>query len=172
MTKNLQRISALMIIVTMMELIQCASSTSEWTTVTLDLKYAHDMETTPLQIKTDSADEGGDMMAMTFFSSDDTALGKIWVSFKNPPMYMIPYCSGEYLDFSDLPAEQNRVWSIRKTATSLEFTCNEVEAVTYSFLTANNAKCVPTWNVAATKVMFVSGKDTASDELKKGTVQF
>jgi len=140
---------------------------SDWNTVTRDVFYTHDLETTPLQIKTDSAVGSEEKVTVWFYTADDgypLYSGAISLKFTDPPKYYIGWCSEDWTTFPvDLPAEQ--IWTITETATTVNIACNEVDLVTYTFSDSSRSACVPTWSRDIVNIWFRSG-DTASDEFR------
>ena len=134
--------------------------------MTREVSYTHDLETTPLQIKTDSAAGSDDKVAVLFSTADNEYSRAIWLKFSDPPVFTIGLCRSSYTSFPvNLPAEQTKIWTITKTATTVKISCNEVDLVTYPFSDSSKSACVPTWSKDAEKIAFDS-KDTASDEFR------
>ena len=95
--------------------------------------------------------------------------GDINVHFLDPPKYQIGWCES-YVAFTNMPAENIRVWTITKTTTSLALVCNGVEIFNFAFSEASKSKCVPRWGGDKVEaIKFVSdtwGDDTASDKYR------
>ena len=98
--------------------------------------FFHDLETTPLQIKTDSVVGSGEEVALRFYTADGESAGSIILRFSDPP--------------PRLPSEQSKIWTFTETATEtatettmetateVRITCNEAEVVTYSVYPSGN----------------------------------
>ena len=94
-----------------------------------------DLETTPLEIKTNSAIGSGDRVHVDFYDSDENDAGGVWIVFSSIPQYRIYWCSSSYTNFSStLPTAVDKVWRISLTRTSditLQIHCNDVEVVNF-----------------------------------------
>jgi hypothetical protein len=134
---------------------------SDWNTVTRDVFYTHDLETTPLQIKTDSAAGSEEKVALAvwFSTADDRNSGGIRLKFTDPPEYHIGWGSEDWTTFPvDLPAEQTKIWTITETATTVNIACNEVEVLTYTFSDSSRSGCVSLhWSKDTEKMRFDEG---------------
>ena len=135
--------------------------------MTREVSYTHDLETTPLQIKTDSAVGSEEQVGVAFSKADDDVYsGGISLKFTDPPEYFIKRCFEISASFSvDLPAEQTKIWTITKTAITVKISCNEVEVLTYIFSDSSRSACVTYWSSDTVKILFGS-TDTASDEFR------
>jgi len=134
--------------------------------VTREVSYTHDLETTPLQIKTDSAVGSEEEISVRSYTADNEYSGAIWLKFTDPPEYFIKRCFEISASFSvDLPAEQTKIWTITKTAITVKISCNEVEVLTYIFSDSSRSACVTYWSSDTVKILFGS-TDTASDEFR------
>ena len=116
----------------------------------------YDIETYPLQIRTDSVVGSEDLIRVVFHTADGSNAGGIRVKFTDPPQYDIGYCT-EWVTFT-APEEQVRTWTITKTDASPILVCNGVEIVAYG-------SCVSQWSKDAAKIYFTSS-DTASEEYR------
>ena len=137
--------------------------------MTLDAVYFYDLETTPLQIKTDTVAGTGEKVKVVFYTAEKEDLsGSIRLDIVDPPKYFIGSCSTEYTPFSeDLPAEETKVWTITETLTTVTITCNEVELVTYTFSdSSKSSNCFEKWSRDTKMMQFVLNLDTASDEFR------
>ena len=150
------------------------NTASDWKRVTAGLNYTHDLETSPLQIKTDSAAGSEEEVFVRFYTGTSNAYnGAVLLAFKDPPEYKISGCSEGWATFSvDLPTEQSKIWTITKTATTVEIVCNELEVLMFTFAEAFNSDCLTFWSRDTEEVGFRS-TDTASDEFraKPGTLR-
>ncbi|KAL5263940.1 hypothetical protein ACHWQZ_G005132 [Mnemiopsis leidyi] len=99
-----------------------------WTAV----KPAVDLETTPLEIKTNSTLGCRDEVYVYFYNSQGEYAGAVWISFTSTPQYGLGWCSSFTNFTSNLPAAVDKVWRISLTRTSgirLQIHCNDVEVV-------------------------------------------
>jgi len=137
--------------------------TSDWTDVTRDGKIDYDLEAHPLQIKTDSAVGSNEEVYVYFYTADGSyIIGYIRLMFYNSPKYFIYYCTSSATPFSvTLPVEQDKVWTITKTASALKVECNGVEVLNYLFSESTKAECVTKWSKDVEQIRFAF--DTASD---------
>ena len=139
---------------------------SGWTPIQPEVKIAHNLETTPLQIKTDST-VGSDEEVRVYFSN---ASG--WTSagfnlyFSSPPQYYLHYCSRSETDFpSTLPSEAEKVWEITKlSGPRITIICNGVKVldILISDETCKDSRWRTTWRRDVGKIDF-GPFDTASD---------
>ena len=137
------------------------------------MEYDFDLETTPLQIKTDSARESfGLLFGLLFFTAEGKESGSVFIG---NPNYVIYPCSTKWtaLPQNLIPAEQNKIWTITETATSVKIECNEVEVLTYTFTDSSmSEECATGWSRDTTKIKFKLSAntnkvpDTASDEFR------
>ncbi|KAL5257686.1 hypothetical protein ACHWQZ_G012567 [Mnemiopsis leidyi] len=133
------------------------------------VKQDFDLETTPLEIKTDSVLGSGDQMYMYFCTSEGVRAGGIGLLFTSTPQYYLYYCSLKTNFPTDLPVARDKVWRIGITRTSgirLQIHCNDVEVlnILMSDTTCSNKKWswIKYWTRVKNKIYFTS-EDTASD---------
>ena len=81
----------------------------------------HDLESTPLEIKTDSELGSGDRVDLEFFDSDGDQAGGLALYISSPLKYHIPYCMSGYAEFDTTPpSDKDKVWRVtidRKSST-------------------------------------------------------
>ena len=103
------------------------SLAGDWTAA----RPAVDLETTPLEIKTDSKLGSGDKVSVIFFNSQRERAGGVEIRFSSTPQYLLPGCTGG--DFqSTLPTAIDKAWRISLTKTAdirLQIHCNDLEVV-------------------------------------------
>ena len=121
-----------------------------------------DLESTPLQIKTNSATGSEEKIRVVTYMSDGKFLGGVKVKFSYPMEYAIAYCTG-WITFPTQPPDKvDKIWTIRKTATTLNIEGNGVEVLDYHFSDSSKSECVPRWGGDVVgKIMFLSN-DAAS----------
>jgi hypothetical protein len=131
-------------------------------------KIDHDLETTPLEIKTDSTLGSGDKINVNFCDSNKTQAGGFALLLSSPPQYYVWLCSGYYKTLqTNLPAATDKIWRLTLTRTSgirLIIHCNELEVLNFliSDLTCIEMNWRAYWIREIAKIEFDS-KDTASD---------
>ncbi|KAL5263941.1 hypothetical protein ACHWQZ_G005133 [Mnemiopsis leidyi] len=138
-----------------------------WTAV----KPAVDLETTPLEIKTNSTLESGDRVTVYFYNSQGEDAGAVWIYFNSTPQYGLVWCSSRTNFTSNLPAAVDKVWRISLTRTSgirLQIHCNDVEVVNFllSDDTCRYSDWREYWSRDVEKIAFYTG-DTASDYYRR-----
>ena len=106
-----------------------------WLPVERDVKINFDLETTPLEIKTDSVAGSSDKIFVNFFDQQDEYAGGVKIFFSSMQYSLVDclYPSQGY-DFSTSPTtDDNKVWRITLVKTSdtrrVVIHCNEVEVL-------------------------------------------
>ena len=109
---------------------------SGWKEVKYHELIEHDLDTYPLEIKTDSEIGSGHVINICFYVSSETDVenwrnvGHIKIVFNNPMKHLISPCRNTLTTFDlAVPEETNKIWVITKTSTRLLITCNSVEVV-------------------------------------------
>ena len=91
------------------------------------VKIPHNLETTALQIKTDSIKGSQDVMRLWFYSAEEKFAGRLFIYFY-ALKYRIDYCTPETAFPSSLPSEDSKVWQISKlSGPRIIFHCNDVK---------------------------------------------
>ena len=127
----------------------------------------HDLETTPLLIKTDTSIYfTPEKLEVEFLDTDGGMAGGMFVSLKKNPVYFIDICSGGYTDLPhDLPSEMEREFTVTKLpGPRLTLQCNN-QLVLNLLLTDDICSYYGWenyWNKKVTKIRF-DQDDTASD---------
>ena len=148
-----------------------------WKPIETTIEYEFDLETTALEIKTDTAfgSDAGVETVVDFLTADDGSInrnaGQVWIKFTDPPVYSMNYCiGGNDIQFEPVRPDgidgDTRVWRLTLTRTpSLTMTihCNDLEVGKFQF---DEDKCgsyyAATWeNKVVTNIMF-SHYDTGS----------
>ena len=136
---------------------------SDWTDITRNVEIDYDLETHPLQIKTDSAAGSDEQVYVWHYTAAGSYIGGIRLEFSNPPEYYINYCINYWTPFPvTLPVEQDKIWTITRTASALKVECNGVEVLNFLFSESTDSRCVTWWSWDVGKIKF-SSFDTASD---------
>ena len=135
----------------------------------------HDLENSPLQIKTNSEVGSNEEVLVKFYTIEENRAGEVALYFSSPPKYNLNYCS---LDSATsfptvLPSETDKVWTITLTRSSgkkrVVIHCNDKEVlnVVFSNTTCSDSRWSTYWSVK--KIRF-STIDTASDFYRPGVV--
>ncbi|XP_063678266.1 uncharacterized protein LOC134814158 isoform X2 [Bolinopsis microptera] len=122
-----------------------------------------DLESTPLEIRTDSVLGSDDQVYVDFYSAEEKYAGGFALYFTSTPQYELGYCTSG-TDFPvNLPSTADKVWRITLTS-RVVIHCNEVEVLNklLSESTCSDSKWRTIWNRDVTKIWFDSD-DTASD---------
>ena len=133
-----------------------------------------DLETMPLEIKTDSAIGSKNEVKVWFYTSDDELAGRFLLFFTSTLQYKIHGCTPSRTNFTALiPDAREKIWRVTKTNTSgirLTIHCNEVEMVNIvmSNTTCGDDAWSSIWDKEIKKIHFPPG-DTASDYYKLST---
>ncbi|XP_063681951.1 uncharacterized protein LOC134816881 [Bolinopsis microptera] len=139
-----------------------------WTAVTRDELIPFPLESTSLEIRTDSRLGSGDTVAVFFYEGTSlTSSGGVYISFSSTPRYLIYYCTSSYTDFPvTLPSTTDKIWRITLTRSSgvrVTIHCNNEEVAN---VLLSDTSCDDSmryfWNRETAYIMF-SGSDTASD---------
>ena len=126
-----------------------------------------DMETSALEIKTDSLIGSEEKVSTRFYTDRGYMAGGFVLYFTSPPQYKIRSCTQE-TDFSTkLPTDTNKVWRIKLTRTTditLVIHCNEVKVLNILFVsTCTDNGWDNVWYSDVSQIRF-DDEDTASDD--------
>ena len=131
------------------------------------------MESSPLQILTDSVLGSNDKLRVEFEPEASGLAHDFTILFTDPPQYQIGRCMSEAVTFN-IPDTQIRTWTITKTNNvnneALSLSCNGIEIFNYLFSTSSNSDCVTRWTTDVVDMLFKGdrwGTDTASDEYRE-----
>ena len=126
-----------------------------------------DLETTPLQIKTDSVLGSDEEIYLVAYDKYSSWISSVAVLFSSPMQYGISYCTIKtYLPVQP-PVEVDKIWTFTKTEAALIITCNGVEVVNYLFADSPDSRCVTRWGRDVEEIKFYSADD-ASDFYRAG----
>ena len=141
----------------------------DWTATGLrNTSIDFDLESTPLQIQTDSIAKSGDVVWVWFHGSTYDGAG-IFIYFNELLTYTIGWCKKDKNVTFTLPGkEKYRIWTFMKQDNTLQLLCNGVEIFNFNYAEpfSNNDECKTRWSQALTKMRFPSDSyvsDTASD---------
>ena len=127
----------------------------------------HDLESFPLEIKTDSALGSEDTLGVYFLSAGGESAGGVFLCFTSHPQYCLGWCTSWTNLPVNPPSATDKVWRITLTRTAgvrIVIHCNDVEVLNtlLSQATCSRSEWSTYWNRDVTKIMFASW-DTASD---------
>ena len=140
---------------------------SDWTTVERGVAKPHDLETTPIRIKTDSIIGSEEKINLEFYSADVQPCGTFDLKFSNPLQYHIGWCmSGIYQNLPEtLPSDINKVWQLTKfPGFRITLECNGVKVLDtiLSSSICGHSVWSEVWSRDIEQIKFGSA-DTASD---------
>ena len=129
-----------------------------------------DLESTPLQIRTDST-IGSDEIVRVKSNRKDLAGPAIRIKFQDPLIYTIGRCEGSVknIPFSPPSVGTHRVWTFSKQNNRVRLLCNGVQIYEFNFSESSLEECWSQWSAdfVYIKFMHVDGdpndSDTASD---------
>jgi len=150
-----------------------------WKKVERQVFIDHDLEKSPLEIKTDSAVGSRELMFVKFNSGTDL-VGGFGVSFssKSTPKYYIYTCNKSWTKFpTDLPSDTDKVWRITMSRTTdgdvrLIIHCNNKEVL--NFILSDTTCSAPNWSKRWSrdvKMIRFSKIDKASDFYREMQVE-
>ena len=148
------------------------TTSGNWTAVWPEI----DLETTPLEIKTNSTIGSGDLVYVDFYTSGGDEVGGVRISFTSTPVYFIRYCMSSYTSFpGNLPTDVEKVWRItlnRNSGIRLLIHCNNVEVLNFfmSYYSCYywSESYSDYWSRNVGKIQFHYYYDTASDHYRAG----
>ena len=141
---------------------------TDWIPVKNDVMINYDLESTPLQIKTDSNIGSNEFTTVALYTEQGADIGYVYFIFSSTPRYFISDYKG-VTDFpTALPSEVNKIWQITKLpGPRIILHCNEVMVLDFTL----SSECtMRTWKAKwngkeVHKIMFRGG-GTASDYYK------
>ena len=142
-----------------------------------DVKIDHDLEKSPLQIKTDSALGSDHVTVVTFYTAEEDVAGVFSIRFKSPPTYRFLYCMNEHTNFpTALPSDAIKVWTFTRTAAADSFRvvihCNDKEVFNMKISDTLCDNAGWDWRIYWTsdveKILFSKAYDTAADFYRPG----
>ena len=140
----------------------------------------HDLENTPLLIKTntDTGLVSSEKIWIKLFDSTDVEIGEIVIYLRQNPYYRIGNCMRDKEEMRSLPSEINKEWAIQKQpGPKLTVECNEkmVLKILMSSSTCSVNVWESNWDKRVSKILF-GDDDDASDYFEStalaGNVQF
>ena len=135
---------------------------ADWKSVTEDIKIDADLQLNQLQIKTSSVVGSNQQIYLFFYGEEGLKVaGGIVVWFTSPVKYWISFCKDEYILFPTTPpTDQDKIWSILRTETSLKVECNGV-----SVLEHDTSICATYWRKEVKQIIFHTS-DTAPEQYR------
>ena len=134
-----------------------------------------DLETIPLEIKTDSTIGSGDQVWVRFYTSVGDLIGRVRFRFSSTPQYHIAPCTSSWTNFPvSLPTEVEKVWRItlnRNSGIRFLIHCNNVEVLNFlmSSDTCGDSSWSTHWNKTVGKMAFFGPNyNAASDYYRAG----
>lgn len=132
----------------------------------VDIK--HDLESTPLEIKTNSTLGSGDRVWIWFHDAHGHSEGSgITIRLSSPPKFALLGCTLHTNFPTDLPTASDKMWRItlsRAQGVHVTIHCNDVELVNIQL---SDATCYENWSkrwsLKVAKIYFSSPWDKASD---------
>ena len=109
-----------------------------------------DINSTPLQVFTDSGMGGGDTMQIRFSLSKFSNDSEITVQFSDTLTFSIDNCDAIDIPLSKLDNNPNKVWTIKKDLSRLRLSCNGVEIFDIDTLSIINTDCIGGWSNMST----------------------
>ena len=138
----------------------------DWKAAGKKTRKHFDIESTPLQVQTDSALGSMDVMRVRFLKLSTTTGARVEVTFSDPPTYTISSCGINNVIFNMPGGEKHRIWTFIKHDRTLQLLCNGVEIFNLNFGESAN-ECREMWSLDFEEIKFsknVDGvADTASD---------
>ena len=130
-----------------------------------------DLESTPLEIRTNSVLGNSDRVHVNFYSAGGDEVGRVYLRYHSPVQYYLEWCSPSWTNFPVTePSANDKVWRITLTRTAgvrLVIHCNDVEVFNRLLSTCTYGAWSTYWSRDVTKIWFDSS-DTASDDYKSG----
>ena len=139
-----------------------------------DVFIEWDLESTPLEIRTDSVLGSNQMVKVNFYSASGQDAGHVQLYFGFTLQYYLDRCSHSWTNLPvTLPSATDKFWRITLTKTAgvrVVIHCNDVEVVNelLSEPRCSSSWWSTVWNRDVTKIKFYSDRDTASDNYRAG----
>ena len=135
------------------------------------VKIDYDLESTSLEIKTDSELERGDKVGLKLYNAQGENAGGIKIYLQATSQFRIRSCQEDRFNFpkDNVPSAKDKVWRVTVTKSSnvrLVIHCNDVEVLN-TVLSPSNCQGYKDdwsrrWNRDVAQILFDS-EDTASD---------
>ena len=140
---------------------------SGWISVQREVFIEFDLESVPLQIKTDSLIGSNKQIQVIFYDENYEPAGGFNVKLTSTPQYYISYCSSDWKNFPGvLPTETEKVWRISLTRNpdiTLTVHCNDVEILDNLLSSlCDHGEWSTAWSRIKTQIKFTATIDAAS----------
>ena len=136
------------------------------------VKIEWDLESTPLEVRTNSVLGSNDQVYVWFYSAGVDYAGTVGLYFTSTLQYSIYHCTSSTNLPVTPPSAADKVWRITLTRTAgvrVVIHCNDVEVLNRLLSsTCSNGAWSTIWNRDVAKIQFDSGRDTASDYYRAG----
>ena len=152
------------------------TTSDDWTAVQRKVQIPLDLETTPLEIKTNSRLGSGDRVWVRFSTTQGEYAGGVGIYFSSTLQYYLSYCNSRTNFPSNLPSKVDKIWRItldRTAGIRVKIHCNGVEVlnILMSDDTCSNSDWSDWrdyWSRDVEKIYFNPSYDTASDYYRAG----
>ena len=127
-----------------------------------------DLESTPLEIRTNSVLGSHDEVRVNFYLAEANSAAGVFLYFTSTPQYLLSYCTSPTNLPVTPPSATDKIWRITLTRTAgvrLVIHCNDVEVLNTLLSDATcsyNSRWSTYWSKDVAKIKF-SSSDTASD---------
>ena len=139
-----------------------------WTQVQRNMYIDADLESSPLEIKTDSSLGSDEIVDVNFSTSGGFSAGGVILHFTSTPQYQIKRCTISRTNFpTELPTDmEEKVWKITLTKTTgIVILCNGKEVLNFPFShsTCEDYDWDRVWRMKDVRNIRFDDLDTASD---------
>ena len=139
-----------------------------WLPVQRNVKIVCDLESTPLEVRTNSVLGSGDNVVVYLYSAEGEVAGRVQLRFTSTLQYKLNWCTESWTNLPVTPpSATDNFWRFTLTRTAgirLVIHCNDVEVLNTLF---PQATCSESGWRNVTEINFSSG-DTASDYYRAG----
>ena len=129
------------------------------------MKIDHDLENSPLYVKTDSVVGSDETIGAKFFTAQGEEAGGILIHFKSAPQYRLHYCQSDSSIPILLPSATDKVWRMtlmRSPEIRIIIHCNDVVVINVLISDCDDGQWTTYWTRDVERIQFLS-LDTASD---------
>ena len=144
-----------------------------WLPVQRGVKIEWDLESTPLEVRTNSVLGSDERVDVVFYSAEGEYAGEVNLIFTSNLQYLIDWCGTTYTNLPVTPpSADDKVWRITLTRTAgvrLVIHCNNVEVLNtlISEATCSRSDWSTYWSRDVTKIQF-HHNGLASDDYRAG----
>ena len=134
----------------------------------------YDLESSPLELKTNSASGSGQLVHLQLVTIRDEWVGKVRITFGSTPEYQLVFCTKGWSNFQTVPPPAtDKIWRITVTRSPdirVKIHCNGVEVlnIVISDVTCGGSEWIEHWTWDIEKIKF-HATDTASKYYKPYT---